>query len=48
MTAMFYHFLAPEGGDPTWEKHFVEKISKYKVILSEVVFPFPQLNEQKQ
>ena len=22
---MFYHFLAPEGGHPTWEENFIEK-----------------------
>ena len=22
---MFYHFLAPEGGHPTWEEIFIEK-----------------------
>ena len=22
---MFYHFLAPEGGHPTWEETFIEK-----------------------
>ena len=26
VTAMFYHFLAPEGGHPTREEHFIEKI----------------------
>ena len=25
MTAMFYHFLAPEGWHPTWEENFIEK-----------------------
>ena len=25
---MFYHFLAPEGGHPTWDEHFIEKIIK--------------------
>ena len=28
VTAMFYHFLVPEGGHPTWEENFFEK--KYK------------------
>ena len=23
--AMFYHFLVPEGGHPTWEENFFEK-----------------------
>ena len=25
LTTMFYHFLAPEGGHPTWEEIFIEK-----------------------
>ena len=25
---MFYHFLAPEGGHPTWEEIFIEKNAK--------------------
>ena len=25
VTTMFYHFLAPEGGHPTWEEIFIEK-----------------------
>ena len=25
VTTMFYHFLAPEGGQPTWEEHSIEK-----------------------
>ena len=25
VTAMFHHFLAPEGGHPTWEENFFEK-----------------------
>ena len=25
MIAIFYHFLAPEGGHPTLEEHFIEK-----------------------
>ena len=33
MTAMFYQFIASEGGHPTWEENFFEKISKYKVLL---------------
>ena len=28
VTTMFYHFLAPEGGQPTWEEIFIEKNSK--------------------
>ena len=32
VTAMFYHFLVPEGGHPTWEENFFEKISEYKVL----------------
>ena len=44
-TAMFYHFLAHEGGHPTWEEHFIEKYSKCKVLfLSHAC----QLNQQKQ
>ena len=29
MTAMFYHFLVPEGGHPTWEENCFEKIYQY-------------------
>ena len=29
VTAMFYHFLAPEGGHPTWEEHFIRKLFFY-------------------
>ena len=30
---MFYNFLVPEGGHPTWEENcFENKISKYKVL----------------
>ena len=25
VTAMFYHFLVPEGGHPTWEENCFEK-----------------------
>ena len=25
VTAMFYHFLVPEGGHPTWVENFTEK-----------------------
>ena len=25
LNAIFNHFLAPEGGHPTWEDHFIEK-----------------------
>ena len=25
MTVMFCHFLAPEGGHPTWEENFIVK-----------------------
>ena len=32
VTCMFYHFLAPEGGHPTWEENFVEK--KYQTVRS--------------
>ena len=28
VTAMFYHFLPPEGGHPTWEDNFIEKNTK--------------------
>ena len=28
VTTMFYHFLAPEGGHPTWEEIFIEKNTK--------------------
>ena len=42
---MFYHFLAPEGGHPTLEEDFIEKIPKCKVIyLSRT----SKINQQKQ
>ena len=25
VTTMFYYFLTPEGGHPTWEEIFIEK-----------------------
>ena len=31
MTTIFYHFLVPECGDPTWEEHFIEKGSFFKL-----------------
>ena len=35
MTAMFYHFLAPEFGHPTWEENFIgKKKQKCKVLFS--------------
>ena len=34
VTAMFYHFLAHEGGQSTWKENFIEKKSKCKVIFS--------------
>ena len=45
MTYVFYHFLAPEGGHPTLEENFIEKIPNCKVpFLSHTSIP----NEQKQ
>ena len=32
VTAMVYHFLAPKGGHPTWEEHFIDKLSRCKII----------------
>ena len=32
VTAMVYHFLAPEGGHPTREKNLIEKIPECKVL----------------
>ena len=29
VTTMFYHFLVPEGGQPTWEEHSIEKKYQY-------------------
>ena len=34
VTTMFYHFLAPEGGHPTWEENSTEKIAECKVLFS--------------
>ena len=31
---MFYHFLAPEDGHPTWEEHFIEKYQNGKIFFS--------------
>ena len=28
---MLYHFLAPEGGHPTWEEILIEKQNKMQV-----------------
>ena len=28
VTTMFYHFLAHEGGHPTWEENFIDKNTK--------------------
>ena len=42
---MFYHFLAPEGRHPTWEEHFIENISKCRVLFLSYTC---KLNQQKQ
>ena len=43
---MFYHFLAPEGGHPTWEEIFIEKNTKMQ---GPFFLSHPsKLNQQKQ
>ena len=45
MTTMFYHFLAPEGGHPTWEENSIEKyLNARSFFLSHT----SKLNQQKQ
>ena len=39
VATMVYHFLAPEGGHPTWEENFIEKIPKCHT---------SKLNQEKQ
>ena len=46
VTDMFYHFLAPEGGHPTWEKIFIEK--KYQNARSFFLSHTSKLIQQKQ
>ena len=43
---MFYHFLAPEGGHPTWEENSTEK--KYQNARSFFLSHISKLNQQKQ
>ena len=45
VTAMCYHYLAPEGGHPTWEEHFIENI---KIQGPFFVGHTCKLNQQKQ
>ena len=43
---MFYHFLAPEGGHPTWEENFIEK--NIKIQGPFYLIHTSKLNQQKQ
>ena len=43
---MFCHFLAPEGGQPTWEENSTEK--KYQNARSFFLSHTTELNQQKQ
>ena len=43
---MFYHFMAPEGGHPTWEEIFIEK--KKQNASSFFLDHTSKLNQQKQ
>ena len=46
VTTMFYYFLVPEGGHPTWEEIFIEK--KYQNARSFFLSHTSKLNHQKQ
>ena len=45
MTAMFYRFLAPEGGHPSCEEHFIEK--QYQNARCFFLSHMSKLNQQK-
>ena len=44
---MFYHFLAPEGGHPTWEENFIEK-KKYQNAMSFFLCHTSKINQRQQ
>ena len=46
VTTMFYYFLTPEGGHPTWEEIFIEK--KHQNARSFFPSHTSKLNQQKQ
>ena len=47
MTAILYHFLAPEGGHLIWEENFIEKKQKQNVRSFSLSYT-SKLNQQKQ